>query len=334
MILITGAAGFVGSHLIELLLKEGVAVSQLRLVLLENESTQFLPKIKFNIVRGNIKSIKFVEKITQGVNVIYHLAAITAITSDFSKYKMYEEVNVNGTSNLLAACAKKKIRKFIFFSSVAVYGLPEWKGDIANWNESHPKTYSEVYGKSKLEAENKIIEAHKKWGIPYVIIRPAILYGPRDIKNLLELYRSIKKHLFFFMGNGNNKIDYVFVKDVVRAARLAELSTKKSADYIIAGERHISLNEAINNIAESINTKVFPIHIPKIVGLCTSYIMEYLGKIVGIPSPLFPSRVKIMTSNYYFDTSKAKKELNYVPLTPFKEGTKITAKWLIENKML
>ena len=240
MILITGAAGFVGSHLVELLLQEGIKVNQLRLVLLENESTQFLPKKNFNIVRGDIRNKNFVEKIMNGVKTIYHLAAITAVTSDSNKYKLYKEINVDGTSNLLAACAKKRINKFIFFSSVAVFGLPAWKGDIANWDESHPKTYSEIYGRSKFEAEQKIVEAHKKWGIPYAIIRPTTLYGPRDMKNLPELYKSIKKHLFFFMGNGKNKVDYVFVKDVIRAARLAELSDIKKGDYIITGEKALS----------------------------------------------------------------------------------------------
>lgn len=334
MILITGAAGFVGSHLVELLLRDGVAINQLRLVLLKNESTQFLPHKKFNIVRGDIRDKNFVKTITEGVEVIYHLAAVTQTTQDFNQYKLYKEINVDGTSNLLAACAKKKIKKFIFFSSIAVYGVLPWSGDIVNWDESHPKTYSEVYGKSKFEAEKKILEAHRKWGIPYAIIRPTTLYGPRDLKNLLELYRSIKKHLFFFIGNGRNKIDYVFVTDVVRAARLAELSGKGSEDYIIAGEKPLSLNEAVNNIAGSINTKVLPVHIPRIVGLGISYAADYLGKIAGKRSPLFPSRVRIITSNCYFNTTKARRELNYKPTTTFKEGTRITAKWLTENKML
>lgn len=333
-ILITGAAGFIGSHLVEYLLKDGESIGRLRLILLENESTKFLPQKKNDIVRGDIRNKDFVKKAMEGVETVYHLAAITSTSIDKSTYKMYKEVNVDGTSNLLEACARKKIQKFIFFSTVAVYGLPPWTGDIINWDESHPKTYSEAYGKSKLEAEEKIIGAHKKWGIPYAIIRPANVYGPRNFGQIYSLYKSIKNHQFFMIGNGKNKMHYVYVTDLVKAVRQIQLSPNRSGDYIIASEEPTEFGNIIRYVAESINEKTPKLHIPKIIALIASSILNICGKIIGVKSPLFPDRVKVMTMNYYYNISKARKEVGYNPKVSFQKGAIETGKWYLKNGYL
>lgn len=331
MILITGAAGLVGSHLIDLLLAEKVPAENLRLFVLESDSLQNLPSENFEIIKADIRDKKAVKQAMKDIDVVYHLAAITL---DGNTYTDYNGINVNGTQNLLDECKNTNIKKFILFSSVAVFGLPSYLGDMINIDETSPKNPLEVYGKSKWEAEQKVIKAHEKSGLPYAIIRPTTVYGPRDIINLLELYRTVKKHLFFFIGNGKNKMDYVFVKDVVRGARLAELSSKKNGDYIIGGGKPLALNEVIANVSKSIKTNVFPIHIPKSLGLALGYLMQYCAKIICKRSPLFPDRVRVMTSSCYFNIAKAKKELNYIPRTSFEEGTKITGEWLIKNKLI
>lgn len=330
-VLVTGAAGFVGSHLVDLLLAEKIPARNLRLFVLESDSLKNLPSGNFEIIKADIRDKKAVKQAMKDVDVVYHLAAITL---DGNTNTDYNGINIIGTQNLLDECRDTNIKKFILFSSTAVFGLPAYLGDMVDIDETSPKNPMEVYGKSKLEAERRVIETHEKSGLPYAIIRPATVYGPRDIINLLELYRTIKKHLFFFIGDGKNKMDCVFVKDVVKGARLAELSSKKDGDYIIGGERPLTLNEIVANVSKSININILPIHIPKSLGLALSYLTKYGAGIIGMRSPLFPDRVRVMTSNCYFNISKAKKELGYIPKTSFEEGTKITGKWLIENKML
>lgn len=325
MILITGAAGFIGSHLVDSLLEEKIEARNLRLFVQKSDSLKNLQAKNFEIIKGDIRDKKAVKTAMKDVVVVYHLAARTL---DVNTYTDFEDVNINGTQNLLNEC--RNVKKFILFSSIAVFGLPAYVGDMINVDERFPKKAPEVYGKSKLEAEQRVIKS----GIPYAIIRPTTVYGPRDIRNLLELYRAIKKHLFFFIGNGKNKMDYVFVRDIVRGARLAELSNKKSGDYIIGGGKPLTLNEVVAQVSKSINTNVFPVHIPKILGLTLSYLTKYGAGAIGMRSPLFPDRVKVMTSNCYFNISKAKKELGYIPKISFEEGTKITGKWLIENRLI
>lgn len=329
-ILITGAAGFIGSHLVELLLKEE-ELQNLRLFIQENEPLDNLPKMKLDIVRGDIRDKRAIKKAMKDVKIIYHLAARTIEPTRFTDFK---SVNVEGTQNLLDECKNNRMEKFILFSSIAVFGLPAWRGDMVNLDETAPKRYAEQYGKSKWEAEKAVVRAHKEWNLPYAIVRPTSVYGPRDKRNLLELYQVIKKHLFFFIGNGRNKMDYVYIGDVVKAARLAQQSPKKSGDYIIGGGRPITLNEVVAAVSESINEKVSNIYVPKNLSLALSYITYYGGKLINIRSPLFPSRVKVMTSNCYFNIKKARSELGYEPKMSFRQGTMITGRWLLKNNLL
>lgn len=333
-ILITGAAGFIGSHLVELLLEKKISPQSLRLLVPKNESLQNLPKANFEITRGDIRYKKDVWRAMKGVNIVYHLAALNIDGGKYYSKEEYQEVNVEGTQNLLEACQDKKIKKFILFSSIAVYGLPAWVGNIKNWNEKRVKQPKEIYGDSKLKAEEKVIEASKKYRLPYIIIRPTSVYGPRDKRNLLELYRAIKKHLFFYIGDGKNKMDYVFVKDVARAAYLAQKSKLKIGDYIIGSGTPLTLNQVVYYVASSINGSVSSLCIPKSLAIFLSYIVKFISKIIGIKPILFPQRVKVMTTDCYFDISKARKEIDYIPIFSFEQGTYITAQWLLEKGLL
>lgn len=312
-ILITGAGGFIGSHLVEHLLSEGVKPQNLRLLIANNEKMNNLPKMKFEIVRGDIRDIKIVKKIVKNVNVIYHLAALTMDKSYTDKD--YYETNFGGVKNLINSIKNVKLKKFVFFSSVAVFGLPSCKGDIINFSENTKKNPCEVYGNSKLEAENLIIEASKQWGLKYSIIRPTTVYGPRDRQSFPTLIKAIKSHMFLIIGNGKNKLDYVNVKDLVRGARLAEMSTK-NGDYILGGGP-LSLNEIVESIISATNSWIIPVHIPKKIAYIISYITNFFGL------PLYPDRVNAMTSNFYFNISKAKKEIGYVPQINLYEGVKL-----------
>lgn len=333
-ILVTGASGFIGSHLVEFLLEEGESVKNIRLFIAKGESLKNLPKIDFDIIFGDIRKKEDLKRAMEGVSVVYHLAAKTIEGGKYYTDSEYKEVNIQGTKNILEQCKKKKIKKFVLFSSIAVYGLPAWVGDMKNISEAHPKNPVEIYGFSKLMAEKAVIEAHKKWGIPYVIIRPTSVYGPRDIRNLLELYKIIKKHLFFFIGDGKNKMDYVYVGDVVRGARLAELSKDKTGEYIIGGGERTSLEDVVKNVSRSIDSWYFNFHLDRQFGLVLSYLMVFIFKLLGKRSPLFPERVKVLTADCFFNISKAKKELKYSPLVSFEEGTNITGRWLKENHLI
>lgn len=331
-ILITGASGFIGSFLVEELLRDGVNLRDLRLLIKPNESLENLPLKNFDIVRADIRNKKAVKKAMEEVETVFHLAAKTVFEGKTSKD--FKGVNVDGTQNLLEAAKGKKIQKFVLFSSIAVYGLPAYAGERINCDETWPKKPMEDYGRSKLEAEKRLIKAHKDWGIPYVIIRPTTVYGQRDYQGILELYRAIKGHYFFNIGDGKNKMDYVFVKDLVKGVRQAQLSKYNADDFILGADKKLTLKEIVKCVAKSINEKVPSWYVPKFIAFPISYLVELLSKILGINPPFFPNRVRIMTTNCYFNINKAKRKFFYRPQTSFERGTAITGRWLLNNAKL
>ena len=208
-ILITGASGFIGSHLVSQLLKDGVPLKNLRLFILPGESLENLPKKDFDILWGDIRDKAAVKKAVKDVDVIYHLAA--RIGFDGKTHDDYFEINVDGTQNLLDAVKKNNIKKFVSFSSVAVLGLPAYVGDMKKLNENSKENYGDFYGESKWEGEKVVKKAYEKYGIPYSIIRPTSVYGPGDKKNILPLYKAVKKGYFFFIGNFYPFIITIFI---------------------------------------------------------------------------------------------------------------------------
>jgi nucleoside-diphosphate-sugar epimerase len=331
-ILVTGAGGFIGSHLTDYLLEEGVSKNNLRLFVWNKADDLNIRHEDLQIIKGDIRDKRAVKKAMENINVVFHLAA--KIDFEGKTYDEYKSVNVEGTQNLLDECERDKTSKFVFVSSIGVYGLPADIGDINGWDEEHPKNYTNYYGKSKYEAEKCVIRTAGNKGFPYSIIRPASVYGPREKGPTLALYRAIKNHTFMLVGNGENLMHYVFVRDLVEGIRQAQLSKKSEGDYILAGARPTKYKDVVKYVANSVNENTTSFIIPKWLALAVSYPIKYLSVAVGKEPILFPSRVKTMTTTYYYDISKAKKELDYNPKTTFKEGSKVTGRWYLENGYL
>lgn len=331
-ILITGAAGFIGSHLVDYLLEKKIPVSSLRLFIKLGNSLENLPNKQFDIVYGDIRDKSIVKKAMRGVQTVYHLAA--KIDFDGRKYSEYEDINVEGTQNLLDACKGKSIKKFVFFSSIGVYGLPAGVGNIINYDESHRPTYSNFYGRSKWEAEERVRKAHQEFDLPYTIVRPASVYGPREKGPTLALYQAVKNKRFMMIGDGLNKMHYVYVRDLVEGAYLAVTSKKKNGEYILAGAKPTMFRDIVKEIASSISVESSFVTLPKSLALLMSYVLEFFGKLVGFKPPLFPSRVRTMTSSYYYNINRAKKQIHYRPRVDFAKGATLTGKWYLENNWL
>ncbi|MFZ1721819.1 MAG: NAD-dependent epimerase/dehydratase family protein [Microgenomates group bacterium] len=331
-ILITGAGGFIGSHLVDLLVEKKLA-SKLRLALLPEESTHNINHHKnLEIIRGDIRDSSFIKKAMKDVELVFHLAA--RIDFDGKTYEEYEDVNVTGTKHLVNAAVAAKVKKFIFYSSIGVHGLPAGIGNIENWDESHPPTYTNFYGQSKWEAEECIREAHALTGLPYAIIRPVSVYGTREKGPTLGLYKAIHSGQFLLIGDGENLMHYVHVSDLVQATYLAAASKRKTGEYIIAGAEATKFKDVVKFVATSINKPLPKISLPKFFAMGISYFFEFFTLLTGVKLPLFPSRVKTMTTTYYFNISKAKKELGYAPKVSFEMGSKQLGKWYMEHNFL
>jgi len=220
-ILVTGGAGFIGSHLVDELVKEGFEVN-----VLDNLSTGRIENIKhhlekgcFNFIEGNILERKDVEKALEDAEAVFHLAAITSVPYSIKHQKVTYEVNVDGTRNLLDACLRSSVERFIYLSTCAVYGEPEY----LPVDENHPTNPISPYAESKLKAEQACMEFQEAYGLKTTILRPFNIYGPRQrndwyggvIANFIERLREGKQPLIY--GDGKQTRDFIYIDDAVRA---------------------------------------------------------------------------------------------------------------------
>ncbi len=330
IILITGASGFIGSHLLDYLEKNLNNDCLIRILVPPWENLSNIRSGNIEICVGDIRKVKDCVLACKDVSYIYHLAALVMDPKHSSED--YYRTNVVGTKNILNSI-DKMFEKIVFFSSVGIYGLPSEFGDIEDWNEDRNIYTDEPYGKSKFLGESLIKDFAKLKKFKYSILRPTTVYGPRDKKALLDLVRVIKKGMFFVIGDGENKLDYIYVKDVARAAFIA-MNSKLSGEYIIGNFKVNSLNKIYKIIVKSIGNKVNLVKINPVIAYLVSYFFEICFRLFRVKPLIYPKRVKAMTSNFYFDVSRARKELGFVPRVSFKKGFEFTKSWICDNNLL
>jgi UDP-glucose 4-epimerase len=233
-VLVTGGAGFVGSHLVDRLLKEGLEV-----VVLDDLSggkieniKQHIGKESFRFVRGDIRNYHLVKELATNVDAVFHLAALISVPESIRNPDLTDDVNVDGTLSLLKAFEDSDVKRFVYASSCAVYG----EADSLPVREDFPLKPISPYGVSKVAAENYVRVFHRICGLETVCLRFFNVYGPRqaysDYSGVITQFLnrvSSNLHLVIF-GDGEQTRDFVHVQDVVEANMLA-LRTEQ-----IAGE--------------------------------------------------------------------------------------------------
>ncbi|MDH7477213.1 MAG: SDR family oxidoreductase [Candidatus Bathyarchaeota archaeon] len=298
-VLITGGSGFIGSHLVNYLLKSGNDI-----VVLDNFSSGKIENIqehinskRFRLIRGDVRNPEDVEKAFENVEAICHLAAIVNIPLSIENPLLTEDVNVQGTLKLLEASIKHDIKRFVYVSTCAVYGEAKY----LPIDEEHPTNPLSPYGASKLAAEHYCKVFHKIYGLQTVCLRFFNVYGPRQtsgpyggvITTFLESLKIGKPILIY--GDGNQTRDFLYVKDAVEACALA--LTRKNCSgktFNIGTGTKTSINELAQELIKQANKPNVEVR----------YVAERKGDI----------------KESYADIRKARKELGFKPKFSIQNG--------------
>jgi len=267
-ILVTGGAGFVGSHLVDWLMKEGYEV-----IVLDNFSAGKVENIqchldsqRFHLVKGDVRNLEDVSKAVRDVDVVFHLAAIINVPLSIENPLLVNDVNIQGTVNLLEASLKKNIKRFIYISTCAVYGEARY----LPINEEHPIMPLSPYGISKFTAEYYCKIFNKIHDLKTVCLRFFNVYGPRQsegpysgvITQFISRLRQGKPPIIY--GDGKQTRDFVYVKDVVEACMLALNSQNCGGEVINIGTgKPTTINELAKVLMRMFGeTDVKPEHAP------------------------------------------------------------------------
>lgn len=316
-ILVTGGTGFIGSHLVEAL--KGDIVCLVR----KTADTRHLQNLGVELVYGDLQDPYSLKQAVKDVDIVYHLGAYYTFHGIWDKYYA---VNVLGTQHLLQAC--DNVDQFIYCSSSEVTG-PVINPPADETYPCHP-TYE--YGVSKLMAEEAVRKKMNEQDFPATIIRPVGVYGPRCIDDVAYYFmiNLAKKSLFtrFIAGSGENRIHFVYVKDVVQGFMKAQTPHARGETYFIASERALTYNEAYKTICALLGISPPRLHIPASAAKAAIAPLEMLYKIMRKDDFMaHVSTVEVTQTDRDYSWKKAHDHLGYTPEYSFEKGAQITLDW-------
>lgn len=318
-VLVTGGTGFTGKALVRRLLNEGHQVVALDYK--EGLKTEELRTWGAEVVIGSVADKDLMDRCTQGVEVVHHLAAAFRELNVPNSY--YHEVNVGGTRNALEAALRYKVKKFIYCSTCGVHG----NIDHPPGGEESPIQPADYYQATKYEAEPLVNEFYKK-GLNTVILRPAAIYGPGDPERFYMIYKRVARGTFPMFGSGKTFYHPLYIDNLVDAFMLAMEEEKGNGQaYLIADEEYLGIEDLVRKVGQAMGINVVIKHYPIIPLIIAGHVFEKICKPFKITPPIFPRRVDWYRQNRAFKIDKAKRELGYRPRIGIDEGLKKTAEW-------
>ncbi len=311
--LVTGAGGFIGSYVVEALLKRGYAVRALvhynslgRWGHLEAFASQ--PHARLKVIAGDVTDARCVEEAVEGCDVVLHLAALIGIPYSYHAPESYVTTNIRGTLNVLEACRKLRTKRLVVTSTSEVYGTAVY----APIDEKHPLQGQSPYSATKIAAD-KLAEAYFcSFGLPVVILRPFNTYGPRQsaravIPTILSQALSGVEEIQ--LGNLEPKRDLTFVEDTANAFLLAVEAEGIEGETIHFGQ------------GDSVSMADLAIRCLEIVGST--------ARIVTQEERQRPEKSEV--DLLLCDASKAKRLLKWSPQVSLEEGLCCTAEYIREH---
>lgn len=292
-ITLIGASGFVGTRLMNLL-DESSNDYQLK-------NIDLLPSHFFNqyTTIGDVRNQEQMDKELAGADVVVLLAA--QHRDDVTPISLYYDTNVGGMENTLRAMEKNGVKRLVFFSSVAVYGLNK-----KNPNEEHEKDPFNHYGKSKWQAEQVLQEwykTHSDWNIN--IVRPTVIFGERNRGNVYNLLKQISSGKFLMVGNGNNKKSMAYVGNVVAFVKFfIDNKTSGYNVYNYIDKPDFTMNELVQLVEKVLGKRLPGIHFPYWMGMAGGYVFDAIAFLTRRKLTVSSVRVKKFCSTTAFDSSK------------------------------
>lgn len=326
-VLITGGTGFIGTRLVTKCIERGDSVKVLGQTnnAVENENYKKIKDLGAEVFLKGITEKDFINEVTKDVDTVYHLAAAQHEMN--IPDKVFWDVNVEGTRNLLESSILSGVSKFIHGSTIGVYGILE--GVIDEESKCNPDN---IYGKTKLEGEKLALSYSEKLNVS--VIRIPETYGPGD-RRLLKLFKAINKKSFPIIGDGKNLHHLIYVDDLIEGFFLAGKSQNSNGEvFLLAGEKPISTNDMVQIVAASLGVSKSNLRIPLTPVWILATIIENIFRPLGIQPPIHRRRVDFYKKSFTLSSKKAEEFLEFNQKYSFEEGVRETAKWYKENNLL
>ena len=329
-LLITGASGFIGSFIVEEALKRGFETWA---AVRKSSSREYLQDERIKFIELNLSSKEqLVEQLrNHQFDYVVHAAGVTKCLNKAD----FRRINTEGTKNLVDAliALQMPLKRFVYLSSLSVFGAIKEQLPYDEIRETDTPQPNTAYGRSKLEAEQYLDTLGSR--IPYIILRPTGVYGPRE-KDYFVMAKSIQQHTDFAVGYQRQDITFVYVDDVVQAVFLAIEKGQTGRKYVLSDGEVYQSTTFSNLVHEELGRPWWiritaPVWVLRII----TFLGEHISRITGKVSVLNNDKFNILKQrNWRCDITPARKELGFEPKVQLEEGVKTTIKWYKDNNWL
>jgi nucleoside-diphosphate-sugar epimerase len=317
-VLVTGATGFVGSHLVDQLIERGKSV---RCLVRQSSKLRYLKHPNIELVYGGLDESTDWEAALADVDTIYHVAGTTFAR----RAKDYFTVNHQGTEAVLAQALKRRneIKKFVHISSLAAVG-PGPDGKPVN-EDTLPSPIT-PYGRSKLLGEEAVHAVADL--LPVTIVRPPAVYGPRDY-GIFEFFKAVKGGMFPMIGRNDKRVSLVHVRDLADGIILAgESEVSAGRTYFISSEDDYSMRAVADLIAALMRRRLRSFAIPRSVAYGVALAAEAGAALMRRPPVINRDKViDLSQTSWTCSIERARSELGYNPRVPLEAGLRETLEW-------
>ncbi len=309
-ILVTGASGFIGSHLLSLLLARGW---QVRGTVRSAERLDRLPAPAEGVVVGALGPQTDWSEALAGVDVAVHLAARVHVMRDADP-SAYSRANVDGSRRLAEEATAAGVKRLVFMSSVKAMG--EAERAARPWREEDPCLPQDEYGRSKLEAERAIAEAACQTGMETVVLRPPVVYGPGVTANIFTLFCMVNRGWPLPLGSVDNRRSFIYVGNLVHALMAAAEHPKAAGEtFLVSDGQDLSTPELIRAIGRALGrpARLFPLSPGLLRGVA-----RCLGR---------SAEVDRLLGSLVVDSTRIRRRLGWEPPFLLEQGLARTAEW-------
>ncbi len=319
-LLVTGGTGFIGSHLAQEGRRHGAEVVVLGLTDRPEERANagLLSRMGAEVVPGSITDAELCRQAARGVTHIFHLAV--AMREGGKGDEFFESINLDGTRHLLQAATTERVRRFVYCSTIGIYGHRA-PGITTEESALSP---GNIYERTKVTAERLVRDFADNCGLPAVVLRPADVYGPRD-QRLLKLFKGVNRGRFPLFGAGKGRRHMVYVDDVVSAFfKSCERQEAVGQGLIVAGPRACTLSELLAEVQTATGSPRYGIRLPLVPMLGLAAVVEDVCAALALDPPIYRRRMDFFHSDSEFDTSRARRVLDWEPKIDLPEGIRRT----------
>jgi nucleoside-diphosphate-sugar epimerase len=314
-VLVTGAGGFIGTHLVQRLAPLGMEVRALDL----RPQVGSADGDQVRSYQVDICDRAAVAPLLEGVDTVFHLASLhLEVGADPAAF---DAVNVQAVADLVTLAGERGVRRFVHTSSVGVYGDA---GRGLPLREDAPKHPDSPYERSKLKGERAVLARALDVGLGLIVLRPAWVYGP-GCPRTAKLLRTLEKRRFFYFGRGDNVRHPLYIEEMIDAYILAADATGLNARiFNVGGPQIMPLREMVEAFARGAQLPVPTLHLPMALGYSAGWAAELAFRAAGREPPFSRRSLAFFRSNNAWDISAARSELGFEPTIDLEEGVRRT----------